>query len=52
MYATIGTYYSFQMTVSCPGWIVSIQPGQQTVVVYTRLYILMMDLDTPETCRG
>ena len=21
MYTTVGTYYSFQMTVCCPGWI-------------------------------
>jgi len=21
------------------------------IVVYTRLYLLMMDIDTPETCR-
>jgi len=31
MYITIGTYYSFHMTVCCPGWIGTIQPGQQTV---------------------
>jgi len=27
MYTAIGTYYSFFMTVCCPGWIVPIQPG-------------------------
>jgi hypothetical protein len=31
MYTTIGTYYSFQMIVCCPGWIVPIQSGQQTL---------------------
>ena len=30
MYTTIGTYYSVQMTVCCPGWIVPNQPGQQS----------------------
>jgi len=40
MYTTIGTYYSFLATVCCPGWIVRIQPGQQTV--------LMMGLDSPK----
>jgi len=32
MYTTIGTYYSFYMTVCCPGWTGTIQPGQQTVM--------------------
>jgi len=32
MYATIGIYYYFYMTVCCPAWIGTIQPGQQTVV--------------------
>ena len=32
MYTTVGTYYSFLMTVCCAGWIVPIQPGQQTVM--------------------
>ena len=32
MYTTTGTYYSFQMTVCCPGWIVPTQPGQQAVI--------------------
>jgi len=27
MYTTIGTYYSFYMTVCCPAWIGTIQPG-------------------------
>ena len=30
MYTTIGTCYSFQLTVCCPGQIVPIQPGQQS----------------------
>jgi hypothetical protein len=30
MYTTIGTYYSFCVTVCCPGWIQPGQPGQQT----------------------
>jgi hypothetical protein len=29
MYTTVGTYYSFWMSVCCPGWI---QPGQHTVI--------------------
>jgi len=46
MYTTIGIYYSFSMTVCCPGWI---QPGQQTVIrLYRRLYFLMMGLDSPK----
>jgi hypothetical protein len=44
MYTIIGTYYSF-LDDCCPSWIVPIQLGQQ-------LYLLMMGLDTPETCRG
>jgi hypothetical protein len=31
MYTTVGSYYSFYMTVCCPGWI-PIQAGQQTVM--------------------
>ena len=31
MYTTFGTY-SFYMTVCCPGWIVTTQPAQQTVI--------------------
>jgi len=33
-------------------WLSVVQPGQQTVVIYLRLYLLMMGLDTLETCRG
>ena len=35
MYTSIGTYYSFQMTVCCAGWIgtaIRIHPAQQTVI--------------------
>jgi hypothetical protein len=44
------------MTVCCP--VQSNQDNRQSskiviyIVVYIRLYLLMMDLDTPETCRG
>jgi hypothetical protein len=31
MYTTVGTYYSFWMTVCFPGW-VGIQPGQYSVI--------------------
>ena len=31
-YTSVGTYYSFYLTVRCPGWIVQIQPGQRTVI--------------------
>jgi len=31
-HTTVGNYYSFYMTVCCPGWIVPVQPGQQTVI--------------------
>jgi len=50
MYTALGTYYSFYMTDCCPGWI-GIQPGQQSILVYIRLYLMMMGLDKPETCR-
>jgi len=51
MYTTIGIYYSFWKTVCCRGWI---QPGQQSYSCTDRhtVYLLMMGLDTPETCRG
>jgi hypothetical protein len=39
MYTTICIYNSFSMT-------------DRPIVVYIRLYLLMMGLDTPETCRG
>jgi len=32
MYITIGIYCSFYMTVCCPGWIATIQTGQQTAI--------------------
>jgi hypothetical protein len=35
MYITIGTYNSFYMTVFCPDWIGTIQPGQQTSSLQT-----------------
>jgi hypothetical protein len=35
MYSTIGTFFSFWMTVCCPDWI-PIQPGQQTVTQLCR----------------
>jgi len=37
------------MTVCCPSWIVPIQKVRQKDIL---LYLLMMDLDTSETCRG
>ena len=55
MYTEIGTYYSFKMKVRCPGWIGISNPTRKTdsrLAVYIRLYLLMMCLDTPETCRG
>jgi hypothetical protein len=36
IYTTIGTYYSFLMT--CPGWIIPIQPGQQTGISYAVIF--------------
>jgi len=33
-------------------WIPIQQQQREPIVVYTRLYLLMMGLDTPETCRG
>jgi hypothetical protein len=60
MYATIGTYYSLQMTVCCP-----VRIGNPTRTTDSHLksilitsccihtvYLLMMGLDTPETCSG
>ena len=54
------------MAVCCPGWIGTIQPGQQSSqdnrqsskkdnkyqLLYIRLFLLRMGLDTSETCRG
>jgi len=51
MYTTIGTYYSSYMTVCCPSWIGS-KKKEVPIIVYTRLHLLMMGLDTPETCTG
>ena len=36
MYTTIGTYYSFQMTVCCPGWVVH-NPTRTTDIHLTRM---------------
>jgi len=46
MYTTIGTYYSFYMTVCCPGWIRTIQPGQQTKYTKNKLCIKLVFLYT------
>jgi hypothetical protein len=50
MYTTIGTYYSFLMTVCCPGSIGA--PIISTNFCMHTVIPPMMGLDTPETCRG
>ena len=52
MYTTVGTYYSFSMTVSCPGWIGCSNPTRRTEAHHqeVRLYLPMMGPDAPETC--
>ena len=54
MYTTIGTYYSFFMTVCCPGLDnrQSSKNNNKYQFLYILLYLLIMGLETPETCRG
>jgi hypothetical protein len=42
----------FQMTGCCAGWIGFQSNQDNRQYEYIRLYLLMMGLDTPETCRG
>ena len=63
MYTTFCTYYSFYMAVCCPGWIVAMfqsnkdnrqsskKDNKYQILCYVQLHLLMMGLDTPETCR-
>ena len=54
MYTKIGTFYSLYMTVCCagPGDNRQSSKNKEPIVVYIRLHLLMMSLETPETCRG
>jgi len=46
MYTTVGTYYSFQMTVCCPVWNGTTQPGQQMKYTKNKLCIKLVFLYT------
>ena len=45
MYAKIGTFYSFQMTVCCPGWI---QPGQNSSKKNNNYHLLYTTFAPPD----
>ena len=51
MYATIGTYYSFSMTDCCPGWIGTIQTGQQSVDIHMTVHHKYISELQPTRCK-